>query len=74
MKCGIMSAMKDWKTYAIVALAVWCAWLTWKSAQRRPLDPEEVWDAYETAQRTPVPVPAPVPKKVGTPRPIGEGK
>lgn len=21
--------MKDWKTYAIIALAAWCAWLTY---------------------------------------------
>ena len=54
MKCGIMSGMKDWKTYAIVALALWCAWLTWKASQPQPLDPEAVWDAYETAKRLPV--------------------
>lgn len=54
MKCGIMSAMKDWKTYAIVALALWCAWLTWKASQPATLDPEAVWDAYETAKRLPV--------------------
>ena len=45
--------MKDWKTYAIVALALWCAWLTWQSGQPAPLDPEAVWDAYETAKRLP---------------------
>ena len=54
MKCGIMSGMKDWKTYAIVALALWCAWLTWKANRPQPLDPEAVWDAYETAKRLPV--------------------
>jgi hypothetical protein len=26
-----MSAMKDWKTYAIIVLAAWCAYLTWRS-------------------------------------------
>ena len=46
--------MKDWKTYAIVALALWCAWLTWKANRPQPLDPEAVWDAYETAKRLPV--------------------
>ena len=50
---GIMSGMKDWKTYAIVALAIWCAWLTWKAGQPATLDPEAVWDAYETAKRLP---------------------
>ena len=45
--------MKDWKTYAIVALVAWCAWLTWKASQPTALDPEAVWDAYETAKRTP---------------------
>lgn len=50
---GIMSGMKDWKTYAIVALALWCAWLTWKASQPATLDPEAVWDAYETAKRLP---------------------
>lgn len=29
---GIMCAMKDWKTYAIVALAAWCAYLTWRTS------------------------------------------
>lgn len=44
-----MSAMKDWKTYAIVALALWCAWLTWKAGQPATLDPDAVWDAYQSA-------------------------
>lgn len=45
--------MKDWKTYAIIALALWCAWLTWKASHPTALDPEAVWDAYETANRLP---------------------
>lgn len=50
---GIICAMKDWKTYAIIALALWCAWLTWKASHPTALDPEAVWDAYETANRLP---------------------
>ncbi len=42
-----MSGMKDWKTYALIALAAWCAYLTWKVSQ--PLDPDAVWDAYQSA-------------------------
>lgn len=41
MKCGIMSAMKDWKTYALIALAAWCAYLTWRTM------PYQIWEANE---------------------------
>ena len=63
-----MSGMKDWKTYAIVALALWCAWLTWKASQPATLDPEAVWDAYATAKKsgpTPPPVRVNLPKHGG---------
>ena len=36
---GIIHAMKDWKTYAIIVLAVWCAYLTWR------VSPAIVWQA-----------------------------
>ena len=60
-----MSSMKDWKTYAIVALALWCAWLTWKANRPQPLDPEAVWDAYETARKS---GPMPPPVRVNLPK------
>lgn len=60
-----MSGMKDWKTYAIVALALWCAWLTWKANRPQALDPEAVWDAYETARKS---GPTPPPVHVNLPR------
>lgn len=34
-----MSAMKDWKTYAIIVLALWCVYLTWR------VSPALVWQA-----------------------------
>lgn len=37
---GIICAMKDWKTYAIIALALWCAYLTWR------VSPAIVWQAH----------------------------
>lgn len=41
--------MKDWKTYALVALAAWCAWLTVRSFSPQPqtLDPEAVFTALQ---------------------------
>jgi len=41
--------MKDWKTYALIALAAWCAYLMWKISQPQKLDPDAVWDAYQSA-------------------------
>lgn len=35
----MIHAMKDWKTYAIIILAAWCAYLTWR------VSPALVWQA-----------------------------
>lgn len=32
--------MKDWKTYALVIIALWCAYLTWRTT------PSVVWSAH----------------------------
>ena len=58
-----MSGMKDWKTYALIALAAWCAYLTWKVAQPQKLDPDSVWDAYQSAKGVPEPKPGNLLKK-----------
>jgi len=33
--------MKDWKTYALIVLAAWCAYLTWRTM------PYQIWEANE---------------------------
>ena len=40
-KNGIICAMKDWKTYVIVVLVLWCAYLTWRTM------PYQIWEANE---------------------------
>ena len=38
--------MKDWKTYAIVLLALWCAYLTWRTM------PYQIWEANEAQKHS----------------------
>ena len=38
---GIIHPMKDWKTYALVILAAWCAWLTFKRERQAAMPSSE---------------------------------
>lgn len=38
--------MKDWKTYAIAILALWCAYLTWRTM------PYQIWEANEAQMKS----------------------